>query len=165
MPSRRHLRFFAVFAAWDDGVNLHLVQIAAQRRTIAETTPMPSQGTVLVVEDDDGIRSLLVAVSERDGFRCRTAEDGDGAIKALGDGSGDPDVILLDLVMPRVDGFTVLAHLGQHLPHLLPRVIVLTAVGESQLRKCPEIERAWCVRRKPLDIEDLRVQMLKCADR
>ncbi|HEY6136305.1 MAG TPA: response regulator [Thermoanaerobaculia bacterium] len=124
---------------------------------------MSPSRTVLVVEDDDGIRSLLVAVSERDGFRCRTAEDGDGAIKALGDGSGHPDLILLDLVMPRVDGFTVLEHLGQHLPQLLPRVIVLTAVGESRLRKCPEIERVWCVRRKPLEIEDLRAQMLQCA--
>ena len=121
---------------------------------------MPSPGTVLIVEDDDGIRSLLVAVSERDGFRCRTAEDGHGAIKALGDGGGEPDVILLDLVMPRVDGFTVLEHLGKKLPHLLPRVIVLTAVGEPRLRKCPEIGRVWCVRRKPLEIEDLRAQML-----
>jgi DNA-binding response OmpR family regulator len=120
--------------------------------------------TVLIVEDDDGIRSLLVAVSERDGFRCRMATDGDGAIKALGDGDGHPHVILLDLVMPHVDGFTVLAHLGQNLPHLLPRVIVLTAVGESHLRKCAELERVWCVRRKPLEIEDLRMQMLQCAD-
>src|ERR1051325_9171074 len=104
---------------------------------------MSPSRTVLVVEDDDGIRSLLVAVSERDGFRCRTSEDGDGAIKALGDGSGHPDLILLDLVMPRV--------------------IWLTAVGESRLRKCPEIERVWCVRRKPLEIEDLRAQMLQCA--
>jgi len=125
---------------------------------------MPSPGTVLIVEDDDGIRSLLVAVSERDGFRCRTAEDGHGAIKALGDGGGEPDVILLDLVMPHVDGFTVLAHLGQNLPHLLPRVIVLTAVADSHLHKSPEIERVWCVRRKPLDIGELMGEMESCAD-
>ena len=123
-----------------------------------------SPKTVLIVEDDDGIRSLLVAVVERNGFHSRTAGDGDGALKALGDGSAEPDVILLDLVMPHVDGFTVLEHLGSHTPHLLQRVIVLTAVSEAYLRKCPEIERVWCVRRKPLEIEDLRVQMLKCAD-
>ncbi|HKS25666.1 MAG TPA: response regulator [Thermoanaerobaculia bacterium] len=124
---------------------------------------MVSKATVLIVEDDAGIRSLLVAVCEHDGFASRTAEDGDGAIRALGDGNGEPDVILLDLVMPRVDGFTVLEHLGEKLPHLLRRVIVLTAVGEARLRKCREIARVWCVRRKPLEMADLRTQMLQCA--
>jgi len=130
---------------------------------------MSSPGTVLIVEDDDGIRSLLVAVVERDGFRSKTAEDGRAALKVLGDGDGDgdggaePDVILLDLVMPHVDGFTVLEHLGQKLPHLLQRVIVLTAATDSYLRKCREIDRVWCVRRKPLEIADLRAQLLRCA--
>ena len=59
---------------------------------------MVDLGTVLIVEDDDGIRSLLVAVVERDGFRSRVAEDGDGALEALGDGAAEPVVILLDLI-------------------------------------------------------------------
>jgi len=125
---------------------------------------MSDPGSVLIVEDDAGIRSLLVAVAERDGFRCRVAEDGDGALKALGDGAAEPSVILLDLVMPHVDGFTVLDHLGRNQPHLLPRVIVLTAAADARLRRTDELKRVWCVRRKPLEIEDLRVQMSRCAE-
>jgi CheY-like chemotaxis protein len=124
---------------------------------------MSAPGTVLIVEDDDGIRSLLVAVVERDGFRTKTAEDGGEALKVLGDGGAEPDVILLDLVMPHVDGFTVLEHLGKNSPHLLQRVIVLTAAGGPYLHKSREIERVWCVRRKPLEIADLRAQLLRCA--
>ena len=120
-------------------------------------------GTVLIVEDDDGVRSLLVAVAERDGFRSMVAEDGDGALKALGDGAAEPVVILLDLVMPRVDGFTVLGHLEKNSPHLLQRVIVLTAASEPRLRRS-ESKRVWCVRRKPLEIDDLSTQMLRCAE-
>ena len=125
---------------------------------------MSPPGTVLIVEDDDGIRSLLAAVAEREGFRCRVAGDGGGALEALGDGGGEPDVILLDLVMPNVDGFSVLGHLDAHAPHLLQRVIVLTAAADSHFRNRPEMERVWCVRRKPLEIDDLRAQMTRCAE-
>ena len=136
---------------------------------IAQLFPVPmnphsgGHDLVLVVEDDDGIRSLLVAVAERDGYRCKVAVDGDGALDALGDGADIPSIILLDLLMPRVDGFTVLEHLARELPQLLRRVIVLTAAGESSLRKSRELDRVWCVRRKPLEIEDLRLQMRACA--
>jgi len=125
---------------------------------------MVDPGTVLIVEDDDGIRSLLVAVVERDGFRSRASEDGDGALEALGDGAAEPVVILLDLVMPRVDGFTVLRHLEKNSPHLLRRVIVLTAASEPWLHRMDELESVWCVRRKPLDIDDLSLQMRRCAE-
>lgn len=130
---------------------------------VEKTAPF-DRGTVLIVEDDDGIRSLLVAVVQRDGFRSRVAEDGGKAMAALGDGAGDPVVILLDLLMPHVDGFAVLDHLDRSAPHLLPRVIVLTAAGEARLRDCPELDRVWCVRRKPLEIADLRQQMRRCAE-
>jgi len=125
---------------------------------------MSDPGTVLIVEDDDGIRSLLVAVAERGGFRCRVAHDGDGALKALGDGAADPVVILLDLLMPHVDGFAVLTYLDKNSPHLLRRVIVVTAAGEATLRRAKELKRVWCVRRKPLEIADLSAQMRSCAD-
>ena len=125
---------------------------------------MNDPGTVLVVEDDDGIRSLLVALVERDGFGCKVAHDGGEALQALGDGKGEPVVILLDLLMPRVDGFTVLGHINDTAPHLLQRVIVLTAASEPRLRGCAELERVWCVRRKPLEIADLRAQMVRCAE-
>lgn len=133
-------------------------------RVPSSLTSMVDPGTVLIVEDDDGIRSLLVAVVERDGFRSRVAEDGDGALEALGDGAAEPVVILLDLVMPRVDGFTVLGHLEKNSPHLLQRVIVLTAAAEPRLRGADELKRVWCVRRKPLEIDDLSAQMRSCAE-
>lgn len=124
---------------------------------------MSDPGLVLIVEDDAGIRSLLVAVAERSGFRSRVTEDGDEALKALGDGGAEPAVILLDLLMPRVDGFAVLEHLGKDAPHLLPRVIVLTAAADARLRQSQELKRVWCVRRKPLEIGDLSAQISSCA--
>ena len=130
---------------------------------MSNAVPQSRGETVLIVEDDDGIRSLLVAVAQRDGFRCRQAEDGECALRLLSDGADDPAVILLDLLMPRVDGFTVLGHLDDNLPHLLGRVIVLTALGPPRLRKCAQLDRVWCVRRKPLEIAELSDQIRRCA--
>jgi hypothetical protein len=48
-------------------------------------------------------------------------------------------------------------------PHLLRRVIVLTAASEQWMHRMDKLESVWCVRRKPLDIDDLSTQMRLCA--
>lgn len=83
---------------------------------------------VLVVDDDEHTRNLLRDLCESSGFRVTQAEDGNEALSRLA--SEKPDLMLLDLMMPRRDGFSVLkavrenADLGQ-----LP-VIILTAMGD-----------------------------------
>jgi CheY-like chemotaxis protein len=57
---------------------------------------------VLVVEDDQAIRSLLVDVLADDGWTVRAASDGEEALAILGDWR--PDLIILDQLMPRMDG-------------------------------------------------------------
>jgi DNA-binding NtrC family response regulator len=82
--------------------------------------------TVLVVDDDPTQRRLIQAVLERDGFAVVQAESGDAALKLLMSG-GAADVVLLDLVMPGLNGHETLAEMrarGFNQP-----VIVLTATG------------------------------------
>src|SRR5881398_1995459 len=57
---------------------------------------------VLVVEDEPDIRALIVHHLTRDGFRCRTAADGAEALARLR--SGVPDLVVLDLMLPGMDG-------------------------------------------------------------
>lgn len=123
---------------------------------------MQDPGTLLVVEDDAGIRALLAAVAHRAGFHCNTVDSGETALAVLA--NSHPDVILLDLFMPDVNGFDVLRHLGQNAPHLLKHVIVITAAAARELNDFEELSRVWCVRRKPLDITDLVTEMLSCAE-
>jgi len=57
---------------------------------------------VLVVEDEPDIRALIVHHLTQDGFRCRTAADG---LEALaGCGASAPDLVVLDLMLPGIDG-------------------------------------------------------------
>src|SRR5256885_545509 len=87
----------------------------------------------LVVDDDEPIRTLLATIVEHEGFDVQTAKDGREAIEQI-DRDGY-NVIVLDLMMPRVDGYQVLNHLRDEHPELVPCTIVATAIPERDLRR------------------------------
>ena len=67
--------------------------------------------TVLVVEDEPTLRRLLAYNLERNGYRVLTAADGEGALATARGEAGRLDLVLLDLMLPGVDGLGVLARL------------------------------------------------------
>jgi adenylate cyclase len=86
-------------------------------------------GHVLVVDDDPLNRRLLTTSLERDGHRTTSADDGLVALEAIRE--DEPDVVLLDLVMPGLDGIAVLDRMKadpdlRHVP-----VIVISSVEET----------------------------------
>jgi two-component system, OmpR family, alkaline phosphatase synthesis response regulator PhoP len=89
-----------------------------------------SQGTILVVEDDPAIRRGVVDALRFAGYEPRQAADGEaGLAAALG---ADLTLVLLDLLLPRKDGFEVLREIRSARPSL--PVIVLTARGAEEDR-------------------------------
>src|SRR5262245_27446004 len=98
--------------------------IAPIRHSLRVRSPMPE--VVLIVDDDPVHRRLLESMVQRFGYQTAVAEGGDDAVKALM-GSGRVDGVILDLVMPDLDGLGVLARMreaGLNIP-----VIVQTAHG------------------------------------
>jgi DNA-binding response OmpR family regulator len=89
------------------------------------STPVAT-ARVLVVEDDAAIADVVVRYLAREGFDVTLATRGDEAINAIDDVL--PDFLVLDLMLPAVDGFGVLAHVRERAP--VP-VIMLTALGEE----------------------------------
>lgn len=78
--------------------------------------------TVLVIDDDEGIRELLTFLVKKEGYRAEVAVDGeDGYRKAESLG---PDLIVLDLMMPRYGGFEVLRQLQAGGLTKIPIVVV-----------------------------------------
>lgn len=80
---------------------------------------------VLIAEDDPNTRSALFSLLNRAGFDCRTAEDGLKAIEAVG--SFRPEIILMDLMMPGLDGVEATKRLKTDTAtHSIP-ILALTA--------------------------------------
>jgi two-component system response regulator ResD len=85
-----------------------------------------NEGFVLVVDDDPIVRDVLSRYLARGGFRVATAEDGEAAVAAFQ--AQPPDLVLLDLMLPRIDGFGVFDIIRR--TNSTP-VIMLTAKGEE----------------------------------
>jgi two-component system response regulator ResD len=66
---------------------------------------MPAEARVLVVDDEPMVREVLARYLERDGFEVEAVADGELALRAFE--ARRPDLVLLDLMLPRVDGFEV----------------------------------------------------------
>jgi two-component system phosphate regulon response regulator PhoB len=90
---------------------------------------------VLVAEDDRFIRRIAEIALERQGFTVRTAEDGESALRQVRE--SPPDVVLLDLIMPKVQGFEVLRRLKQDPATAGVPIIVLSSLGQE-----PDVRRA-----------------------
>ena len=95
----------------------------------APLTP-PLAAHVLVVDDDPVNRKVARSVLEKHGFRVSEASDGVAALERVTKG-GDYDLIVLDLMMPRLDGHQVLARLKGSLSTVGLPVVMLTASGEA----------------------------------
>ena len=114
--------------------------------------PMTSAGpAILVVDDDAAIRSLLAAVCRRVGYGCDSAADGQVALEKIR--STIYDVILLDLMMPHLNGFQVIAALRE-MP-VRPAVIVMSAQGPKQTDPLQDDPVVTAVLTKPFDLDML----------
>jgi CheY-like chemotaxis protein len=122
----------------------------------------PSAVDVLIVEDDAPTQSFLLALCNRLGLTTSSALDGDRAITSLGD--VDPAVILLDLYLPKANGFDVLKWISDSAPHMMERVIVLTAASEHDLDKASKLGRVHRLLRKPVDLRELTTNIFECRD-
>src|SRR6056297_1990802 len=82
---------------------------------------------ILVVDDEKNIRDLIKFNLENEGYQVKTASDGEMALKKLDD---TIDLIILDLMLPKVDGLTVCRSIRNDVYKDIP-IIMLTAKGEE----------------------------------
>ncbi len=68
---------------------------------------MPDSAIILLVDDEDSIQKLLTYPLERDGFRVIQARDGEEALRRFEEEDGRVDVVVLDVMLPRLDGLEV----------------------------------------------------------
>lgn len=112
----------------------------------------------MVVDDEESQRSGLAAMVGSWGYRVDTAADGQEALEKLSEGM--PDVIITDLMMPRVDGMELL----RRLPQPAPPVIMLTAFGniETAVETVHDLGAFWFLE-KPVQAGALKILLARAA--
>jgi DNA-binding response OmpR family regulator len=130
---------------------------------------MPSSGfgagyegssRILVVDDDPNLLVLLAEQLRADGYDVQTARDGDEALRRLT--TGWPDLLIIDLMMPRVDGLTLAREIKAQAD--LP-IIVLTAIDAADSKASVLEEVAEDYVTKPYHYPELRARIQRVMRR
>ncbi|MEA2237163.1 MAG: hypothetical protein QOC81_1887 [Thermoanaerobaculia bacterium] len=114
--------------------------------------PEETRQRVLVADDDQSIRQLVCTIVKREDLACDAAGDGREAIEYLG--KHEYAVVLLDLMMPRLDGFGVIAWLKENPPPVKPIVLVITAYADQRFKEV-DSDLVSGIVRKPFEVADL----------
>lgn len=120
---------------------------------------MGPEGRVLVVDDEPAIRALVAKIVERAGLPVDAASDGAAAIEKLE--AHEYAVVVVDLMMPNVDGYELIAYMKRRRQER-PAIIVVSA-GESAALRQLDGSMVHSIVRKPFDIDVLGDLILAAA--
>lgn len=99
---------------------------------------MDKQPYILVVDDDPDILDGILAILDSQPYRVQTARDGKRCMEMIQ--LEQPDLLILDLLMPRMDGFAVIRELRENPQYESFPIMVLTTVVEDASRRRYELE-------------------------
>ena len=117
---------------------------------------MPAK--ILIVDDDPGIRRLLAKFLEREGFLTVLGEDGLEGVEIAK--KEEPDLIIMDVVMPRMDGLTAARLIKFYKPLSDVPIVFLTAKDADKEIELAQEARAEAYITKPFDIRQV-IQIIK----
>jgi CheY-like chemotaxis protein len=115
---------------------------------------------ILVADDDASIRHLLGNLARREKLAVDCVSDGIEAIEKLR--QNEYAVILLDLMMPRMDGFEVIEYLRAHPGKTKPVVLVITAYADQKFKEVDPSVVAGVIR-KPFEVSEIGFLIRLCA--
>ena len=121
---------------------------------------MTDERSVLVVDDDDAIRTLIARVLLRAKYDVEQAGNGYEALAKLR--TRRFQTVVLDLMMPMMSGFELVEYLGSHDDAGAPCVVIVSAAGERDL-KTINSPLVRSVLRKPFDLPELLEAVEKCV--
>ena len=129
--------------------------------TGGNVTVTPRSPRVLVIDDDPGVSDFLGRIVTRDGYDVAMAADGPTAFAAIAEQG--PDVILLDVMLPGINGFEICRRLKQEPRTRLTPVVLVTGLGDRE-RRIEGLEAgADDFLTKPIDAQELLARVRSLA--
>jgi DNA-binding NtrC family response regulator len=129
--------------------------------TVSAEPPQPADISILVVDDEEHLRTLLATILRQEGYAVETAVDGDEGLSRFR--AGRFDLVLLDLKLPKVDGMSVLRAMMEHDPEAL--VIIITAYSTIDTAIQAIKLGAYHYVAKPFRPEELMIVVHKALER
>jgi DNA-binding response OmpR family regulator len=131
-------------------------------RVVSWNVALAEQARILVAEDDPELNRLVVTWLKRASLEVDSVFDGEEAIRAIKEHRYS--AILLDVMMPRVNGFDVINYINEHQPKVMNKVIIMTAGGEEIWEKVRG-HAVYKLMTKPFDLRELLQSALECAQK
>lgn len=117
--------------------------------------------SILIIEDDEAIRTSLSDVLTSEGYKINEASNGKAAFEVL-EGSSNPSLLLLDLMMPAMNGYEFSASIKKMPKYSSHPIIIMSASRDGEQYAKQE---GYPFLKKPLDVEDLLNLVAKFCDK
>lgn len=123
----------------------------ARKKTIETKNELWGSGVILLVEDEDMVRAVAERALTRQGYTVLTADNGETALEVLAN-TARPDLLISDVVMPMMDGPTMVRHARARYPDL--PILFMSGYAEEQLRRSIDLDNVSFLP-KPFSVQQL----------
>ena len=131
----------------------HEVEQAKIERRIEKPKDLTGHGTVLLVEDEDAVRSFAARALGQRGYNVLEATTGAEALEVFANHKGEVDLVVSDVIMPEMDGPTLMQTLRRERPDL--KIIFISGYAEDAFRKHLAENEDFMFLQKPFDLKEL----------
>ncbi len=145
---------------------LYFPRVAALERHASGLTPQVrprGTETILLVEDEDQVRALASAVLARQGYKIHTAENGSAAIALLETLSGDVDLLLTDVVMPKMSGRELAEKIAPARPKM--KVLFMSGYTDDTVVHHGVLDSGFAFLQKPITPDTLARKVREVLDK
>jgi two-component system, cell cycle sensor histidine kinase and response regulator CckA len=133
-------------------------ELAAQKTAKKERTKdLTGTGRVLLVEDEDAVRGFAVEALKRQGYEVLQACSGADALDVLAADNGKIDIVVSDVIMPEMDGPTLLKHLRRDQPDL--KFIFMSGYPDDAFKNTLEPDTEFAFLQKPFSLAQLATKV------
>jgi len=137
------------------------IEVEKPKEEVAETSKkqadLSGKGTVLLVEDEDAVRSFAVRALETRGYTVLEAASGEHALDVVDEFDGELDVVVSDVVMPNMDGPTMVGELAKIKPGL--KIIFISGYAEEAFKKNLDKDVEFQFLPKPFSLKQLAAKV------
>jgi two-component system cell cycle sensor histidine kinase/response regulator CckA len=125
----------------------------ADEKADAKPVDLTGSGTILLVEDEEAVRAFASRALNSRGYTVLTADSGESALKVIEEHDGDLDLVISDVVMPEMDGPTLLKELRKR--DINTKIIFISGYAEDAFKKNLEEDQVFAFLPKPFSLKQL----------